>query len=137
MNKELLSLGKELVKEVSYTWGNLEHLSKYLTDEKTLECIGRRVYKNKEIFNDYLYYKYELHEEYAANGEIFEGRWACEWWYDERGDKYQRKTFYELVNVILNKIIDEDKQWYYDEDKDFYLPNEYYYDSIKNCVVCN
>lgn len=115
-----MDLGKEVIKEVSKTWGNLVYLNSNLIKDEQIKSIGRGLYKNKNILNDYLYYKYEWSDEQDTLEKA--KLWMAEWWYDERGPKYQKETFIELVNLILDEI-----EWVYDEDNDLYMPKGYHY----------
>lgn len=115
-----MDLGKEVIKEVSKTWGNLVYLNSNLIKDEQIKSIGRGLYKNKNILNDYLYYKYEWSDEQDTLEKA--KLWMAEWWYDERGPKYQKETFIELVNIILDEI-----EWVYDEDNDLYMPKGYHY----------
>lgn len=135
MNREYLNLGKELVEKVTDTWSNLEYLNYSIMKNSILESIGKEVYENKDIFNDYLYYKYELAEYYKSRGKAFTGKWMIEWWSDGRGDKFQRTTFCDLANIVIDAITSDEGGWYYDEKNDYYLPKGTHFNSKKYSVV--
>lgn len=135
MNKEYLNLGKELIERVSDTWANLEYLNHSIMKDTILESIGKEVYENKNIFNDYLYYKYELVGYYKSKGKAFVGKWIAEWWSDMRGEEFQKTTFSDLANIIINAITSDKGGWYYDEENDYYLPKGTHFNSKKHSVV--
>lgn len=124
MNKNnFLELGKELVIELRKTWGNLFFLRVNWVNDKTLEELGRALYFNEEIFNDFKYYKYELQDEYNCMNKPLEHPWIAEWMYDERGDEFQRPTFDLLMqNYVIPILTSYSGGWYYDKDHDFYMP---------------
>lgn len=133
MNMEFVNLGKELISQVSNTWSSLEYLNEKLIKNELFEKLGEQVYSNKEIFNDYLYYKYELYNYYNDNNiEMPKGGWFCEWWFDERGKSFQRETFPMLVDMIIELILSDLGGWYYDENGDYYLPKGIHYNKEKN-----
>lgn len=135
MNKEFMNLGKELISKASITWVILENLNPSIMKDSTLEAIGKRVYENKEVFSDYLYYKYELIEYYRAKNMNFGGEWIAEWWSDERGEEFQKSTFPKLIDIIISEISSPSGGWYYDEDNDLYLPKGTHFNKKKYSVV--
>lgn len=131
MNIEFLNLGKEIVTEISKTWASLEYLNPKDIKSDTLESIGRQFFRNKEVFNDYLEYKYCLKDYYInhLNKEL-ENPWIAEWWFDERGAEFQKNTFPTLVNLVIDSILNSG--WYFDEANEYYLPKNSYIDENTN-----
>ena len=120
-NINFLYLGKEVITEIAKTWVTLEHLNCKDIKVDVLESIGKQLVENKKVFNDYLEYKYHLKDYYRNNlNKELENIWIAEWWYDERGEEYQKDTFPILVDIVINNIINNG--WYFDEDKYCYLP---------------
>lgn len=137
MNNSFLELGKEIVSGLSKTWATLEYLNTNLLKDTVLESIGKSVYFNKEIFNDYLYYKYELPKYYKElNKDMPKGGVFAEWWSDERGSDYQRETFGVLVDLVIEILISDEGGYYCDEDDTgYFLPKGLHYSQSKNCLV--
>ena len=112
-----IELGKEIVNNLSNTWCTLEKLNSSYIKDDILEDIGREIYNNKEIFKDYLFYKYEISDVYKEIGLNEPPSWIAEWWFDERGKDYQKDTFEGVVGIVLNKI-----NWYQREEDGVFEP---------------
>lgn len=112
-----IELGIEVVNNLAYTWSTLEKLNSSYIKDDILEDIGREIYNNKEIFKDYLFYKYEIFDVYKEVGLDAPKTWIAEWWFDERGREYQKDTFPKLVEIVLNHI-----DWYQKEEDGVYEP---------------
>lgn len=136
MNQNFLELGKELIEGISKTWSTLEYLTPELIKDSILERIGKVIYFNKEIFNDYLYYKYELPEYYKKiNKDMPKGGFYCEWWSDDRGPSYQRDTFRLLVDFVLEILLSDEGGFYCDDETGYFIPKGLHYSQSKNCLV--
>lgn len=112
-----IELGKEIVNNLSNTWCTLEKLNSSYVKDDILEDIGREIYNNKEIFKDYLFYKYEISDVYKEVGLDEPLSWIAEWWFDERGKNYQKDTFSDVVEIVLDKI-----NWYQREEDGVFEP---------------
>lgn len=101
---KFLELGKEVTGIIveGYKESFFAHVKVENIPDAVLESIGRNLYNNKEMFNDYLRFVYEEEEEFS--------------WLDSEVNSY------DFIYKLVDGAVEDLNIYYWSDDTEMYIP---------------